>query len=84
MMDQGVLTQALDTLCPMHLLLGSTGHIVHAGPTLQKLRPSSPMVGRRFLEIFDLKRPRAITSIEGLRAMAGTKLHLQLRDPPQN
>ncbi|WP_299553365.1 GGDEF domain-containing protein [uncultured Tateyamaria sp.] len=83
MMDQAALMEAMDILCPMHLLLSPTGHVLHAGPTLQKLRPNTPMVGRRFLEIFDLKRPRAITSIDGLRATAGTKLHLQLRDAPK-
>ena len=31
--------QMLDTLCPMHALLTATGHILHAGPTLQKLVP---------------------------------------------
>ncbi|WP_147106766.1 GGDEF domain-containing protein [Tateyamaria sp. syn59] len=75
--------QALDVLCPMHVVLGPTGHIVHAGPTLKKLRPEAEVVGRRFLEIFDLKRPRAITTMDALRAAAGTKLHLQLRDAPK-
>lgn len=75
--------QSLDILCPMHLVLSQTGHVVHAGPTVQKLRPDTPLVGRRFLELFDLKRPRAITTMDGLRAAAGSKLHLQLRDAPQ-
>ena len=30
--------QILDTLCPMHAVIDSTGHVVHAGPTLRKLR----------------------------------------------
>ncbi|MEO0402267.1 MAG: GGDEF domain-containing protein [Pseudomonadota bacterium] len=75
--------RALDVLCPMHVVLSNTGHVIHAGPTLQKLRPDVAMVGRRFLEIFDLKRPRAITTMDALLATAGTKLHLQLRDAPQ-
>ena len=77
------ITRALDVLCPMHLVLADTGHVVHAGPTVQKLRPDTPLVGRRFLEVFDLKRPRAITTMSQMVAAAGTKLHLQLRDPPQ-
>lgn len=77
--DNGLM-QVLDVLCPMHVVVSTTGHVVHAGPTLQKLRPDVPMVGRRFLEVFDLKRPRAISNMEKLRASAGTKLHLQLRD----
>ncbi|MBY5932035.1 diguanylate cyclase [Tateyamaria omphalii] len=83
MKQQDALMQALDVLCPMHVVLGRTGHVIHAGPTLQKLRPEAAMVGRRFLEIFDLKRPRAITTMDALRAAAGTKLHLQLRDAPK-
>ncbi|MEL7131887.1 MAG: GGDEF domain-containing protein [Pseudomonadota bacterium] len=83
MRDIASLTRALDILCPMHMILGPTGHVVHAGSTLRKLRPGHPMEGRRFLEIFDLKRPRAITSMGGLRETAGTKLHLQLRDAPK-
>lgn len=75
-------TQMLDILCPMHVVVSSTGHILHCGPTLQKLRPENPMEGRRFLEVFDLKRPRAISSMKMLRELAGTKLHLQLRDKP--
>ncbi|APX11911.1 GGDEF domain-containing protein [Tateyamaria omphalii] len=83
MKQQDALMQALDVLCPMHVILGPTGHVVHVGATLQKLRPDAKMVGRRFLEIFDLKRPRAITTMDALRAAAGTKLHLQLRDAPK-
>ncbi len=74
---------ALDVLCPMHLVLSETGHVIHAGPTVQKLRPDTPMQGRRFLEIFNLKRPRAISDMDELRAAAGVKLHLQMRDAPQ-
>lgn len=81
--EQKALTRALDAMCPMNVVLGPTGHILHAGPTVQKLRPNTPMVGRRFLEVFDLKRPRAVTSMDALRATAGTKLHLQLRDAPK-
>lgn len=77
------LTAALDALCPMHVILSETGHIVHAGPTAQKLRPTGTVIGARFLEVFDLKRPRAVTTMDGLKACAGTKLHLQLRDAPK-
>ncbi|WP_415919994.1 diguanylate cyclase domain-containing protein [Tateyamaria sp. SN6-1] len=77
-----VMTPALDVLCPMHIVLSGTGHIEHAGPTVRKLWPETDLTGKRFLEVFDLKRPRAITSMDDLRAAAGTKLHLRLRDAP--
>ncbi|WP_299691099.1 GGDEF domain-containing protein [uncultured Tateyamaria sp.] len=78
----GSINTALDVLCPMHLLLSQTGHILHAGPTAQKLRPDVDLLGLRFLEVFDLKRPRAISTMDDLRAAAGMKLHLRLRDAP--
>ncbi|MEO0767060.1 MAG: GGDEF domain-containing protein [Pseudomonadota bacterium] len=77
------LSRTLDGLCPMHLVLSDTGLIVHAGPTAQKLHPEAPLVGQAFLEVFDLKRPRAINKIKDLRENAGTKLHLQLRSEPR-
>jgi len=76
------LETALDVLCPMHLVLSETGKVVHAGPTVQKLQPDSSLVGCGFLDVFDLKRPRTITTMAQLRHTAGTKLHLQLRAPP--
>ncbi|MDG1470422.1 MAG: GGDEF domain-containing protein [Ascidiaceihabitans sp.] len=75
--------RVLDVLCPMHLALDATGHIAHVGPTLRKLRPDVELVGQRFLEVFMLKRPRAIKSVNDLRASSGMKLHLQMRDDPQ-
>lgn len=83
MSDVVQLSRALDVLCPMHLLLSDTGHVVHSGPTVQKLRPDASLVGRRFLEVFDLKRPRTIKTMQDLRDSAGVKLHLQLRDAPK-
>lgn len=76
-------TFMLDQLCPMHLTLDRTGHITHAGPTLAKLRPETRLPGRRFLDVFELRRPRAIASMQDLVAQAGTKLHLRFRDVPR-
>ena len=71
----------LDVLCPMHLVLNKTGHIIHVGPTLIKIRESEDWLGKRFLEVFSLKRPRSVNSAQDLEAVSGSKLHLQLRDP---
>ena len=38
----------MDAFCPMHVILDASGHIVHVGATLQKLRASLPLEGRRF------------------------------------
>lgn len=72
----------LDVLCPMHLSVSGTGHITHAGPTIQKLRPAAPMVGRRLLEVVAVKRPREINCMADLRRARDRKLHMQLRDAP--
>jgi len=47
----------LDVMMPMHLLVSSTGHVRSVGPTLAKLWPESSLLGQRFLEVFEVKRP---------------------------
>ena len=72
----------LDAVCPMHVVLTGTGHVSHTGKTLQKLRPQTQMQGARFLELFEVQRPRGLRSIQDLRKAAGMKLHIQFRDAP--
>ncbi|KAA2316317.1 diguanylate cyclase [Pseudooceanicola sediminis] len=79
----GLPQEALDVLCPLHVVLDPTGHIRHAGPTMQKLRPDTPLAGARFLELFEMSRPRAVDNMASLLRAAGTKLHLRLRDHPR-
>lgn len=81
-MDQIKTSSMFDTLCPMHLVLNGTGHIVHMGPTLRKLSRCEDWHGRRLLELMELKRPRIGANMADLRAAAGVKLHLTLRAPP--
>lgn len=71
-----------DLLCPMHVMLTPTGHVAHLGPTAQRLFPDEVAAGRRFLELFELKRPRIGSDMADLRAAEGMKLHLRLRRPP--
>lgn len=77
------LANLLETLCPMFLILDDSGCVRHAGPTIQKLRPETPLIGRNFLSLFELVRPRTVTTISALMAMAGAKLHLRFRDDPR-
>ncbi|WP_299408819.1 diguanylate cyclase [uncultured Roseobacter sp.] len=72
----------LNVMCPMHVILNRHGDISSAGPTTQKLFPDQSLVGKSFLDIFEIKRPQEIKSIDALLEKAGTKLHLQFRDPP--
>ncbi|MDW3182183.1 diguanylate cyclase domain-containing protein [Roseobacter sp.] len=72
----------LNVMCPMHVILNRNGDIRFAGPTAQKLLPDDSLVGRSFLDVFEIKRPREIKSISALCEKAGMKLHMQFRDPP--
>lgn len=83
MIDAEDLGRVLDRINPMAAMLSGTGHILHAGPTLQKLRPDQDMAGRRFLEVFELTRPRSVSSMRELMGTSGSKLHLRFRDTPQ-
>ncbi len=75
--------EALDRLMPMHLLIRPSGHIERVAPTLARLQQGRGLVGNRFLEVFELRRPRRnLHSIADLRAIAGKALRLQFRDPP--
>jgi len=83
MTDRDALFQIFERFCPMVLMVDETGHIRRAGPTLRKLRPDRNLVGMRFLELFEITRPRSVTCLQGLLDAAGTKLHLQFRDSPK-
>lgn len=73
---------ALDLLMPMHLRISETGHILHAGPTLSRLRSDVELVGSRLLELVEFRRPRIAVSYDDLRAAVGQKLSLKFRNPP--
>ncbi|WP_323771561.1 GGDEF domain-containing protein [Antarctobacter sp.] len=70
--------EILHLICPMHLVLEPTGHIRQAGPTLHKISPER-IEGARFLEIFEVFRPRAVASMEQLLQTEGRKIRLRLR-----
>jgi len=78
------LAAVLDVLCPMYLLVSATGHIQRVGPTMQKLRAELSLEGQRFLEVFEMQRPRDVTTMQQLMFKAGLKLHLRLRDRPES
>ena len=71
--------EALDRLMPMHLLLSDTGHIRRAGPTVTKIAGPDGLTDRRFLEVFELRRPRNISSLKALRNAGADNLSLRLR-----
>ncbi|KMW56805.1 diguanylate cyclase/phosphodiesterase (GGDEF & EAL domains) with PAS/PAC sensor(s) [Candidatus Rhodobacter oscarellae] len=75
----GMPLAALDALMPMHAIVTHTGHIRHAGPTLNKLAPGGSLEGTRFLEEFELRRPRAVSLIAELAQGGHQRLNLRLR-----
>lgn len=76
------LVPVLDQLCPMYVLLDRTGHIRQVGPTLQKLHQGRSLAGQRFLEVFELTRPRDMRVFSDLVASSGVRLRLHFRDDP--
>ncbi len=67
----------LDRLLPMHLDISASGHIRHAGPTLEKLVPGG-LAGQRFVDAFELRRPRDPALLPALMREGG-RLNLALR-----
>jgi len=74
---------ALSQLMPMHLVLSPTGIIVQIGPAMDKVRPRKSIIGRRFEDVFELRRPRGMVLRDELTSKPGGQLHLSFIDPPQ-
>jgi diguanylate cyclase (GGDEF)-like protein len=73
--------ESLSRLMPMHAIVSTTGHIEHTGQTLAKLAQKG-FIGLRFLEAFEMRRPRDITTINDLRSKTGQPLRLRMRQAP--
>ncbi|MEP2470674.1 MAG: GGDEF domain-containing protein, partial [Paracoccaceae bacterium] len=58
------------------------GQACSAGPTALKLFGDGALIGQGFLDVFEIKRPHEVRTLDALRAKAGAKLHLQLRSAP--
>ena len=72
----------LGRLMPMFLWVAPTGHIRAVGPTLAKLCDGVALVGLRFLDVFEIRKPQSARSMDEVRTMVGKRLHLALREPP--
>ncbi|MFB9149236.1 diguanylate cyclase domain-containing protein [Roseovarius ramblicola] len=73
----------LDRFCPMHVVIGPTGRVTGGGPTLARIVAPGAMIGARFLDLFELTRPRAVQDAAALRALDGARLRLRLRAHPR-
>ena len=72
----------LATLMPMHLILDDAGVILDAGPTLERVS-GRDLSGQRFFDVFDMRRPREISSVPGLKKAFSGTLHIRLSTPKQ-
>ncbi|MFN4155339.1 MAG: diguanylate cyclase domain-containing protein [Paracoccaceae bacterium] len=71
---------AIDRLMPMHLHLSTKGSITAHGPTLAKIAVGTPLIGRDFFRLFEVRRPAGVFAIADLLARQGERLHLVLRE----
>lgn len=71
----------LQHLRPLHVCIGRTGHIRGIGRSLLRLT-SEPLIGARFLEVFEVTSPAVPIDMRGLTALAGRVLRLRLRAVP--
>lgn len=73
----------LDGLMPMVVLVSPAGIILHAGPSLRKISPATNLVGRPFLESFNVARPFGVRSFVDLYRHESCKMRVEVR-PAQN
>ncbi|MFW5641468.1 MAG: diguanylate cyclase domain-containing protein [Roseicyclus sp.] len=72
------MARLFDRLLPMHVEVGRDGHIRHAGPTFVKMTRGRDVIGRRFAEVIDIRKPRAVASHDDLLSLEGQRLTLTL------
>lgn len=82
-MSGNLCQEMLNVLCPMHIVFDRDGEMTSCGPTAQKIFPDG-LIGRRFLDVFSIKRPRKISTLDALIVNAGTRLNLQFRALPES
>lgn len=81
-MSPNIPLSALDGLMPMMALVSPAGVIMHAGPSLRKICPSTELVGRPLLEFFNVARPFGVRSFVDLYRHESCKLRVEVR--PEN
>lgn len=76
------LERLLDVVCPWYIIVDGLGQIRRTGMALRKLNEDRPLEGTQLLEFFELRRPKALNTLEGLMAQGGRKLHFVTRAAP--
>jgi diguanylate cyclase (GGDEF)-like protein len=78
--DIRVSPAALDTMMPMHVIVGADERIEHVGPTLAKIHPGKVCIGQRFFDLFEPRRPRHIARLTDICAQSRARFSLRLGD----
>ena len=76
-------SSGLDVLLPMHIRVGPTGHILHAGPTFKKLCRGQKVIGARFAELLEVRRPYGVQLVKDLLDRTDRTVHVAFRTPPR-
>lgn len=71
---------AIDQLMPLFIWITPTGHISAAGRTVKKMLGGRAVEGARFLELFEVKRPRNIEKFNDLNEFQHCPLRVAFRD----
>lgn len=72
---------ALNRLMPMHLWISGLGRIESAGGTLRKAFGAEALHDAVFFDLFEVRRPGGIFTVEDLRRHAGERLQIVQKEP---
>ena len=73
---------ALSRLMPMHLSIAADGTVTGMGPTLAKLMAGKPYLGLGFFELFEVRRPGDVATVDDLLRRSAQRLHIGCRHLP--
>jgi diguanylate cyclase (GGDEF)-like protein len=76
----GIDLAALDALMPFHVIVALDDTILHAGPTIHRLREGAALTGAPFQAHFELRRPNGVAGMADLARQGEGQLRLTLRD----
>ena len=79
---QATMDRLLSVLCPWHIVVDADGVILRTGTPVEKLNENKSLVGMQVFDFLELRRPKTLDGMEGLRAQSGRKLHFVLRRAP--
>ncbi len=78
----GLSARTLDALMPMHVWIGPTGQILHAGRTLKRLPGGARFEGRALFDVLAFRRPRKVRSLDQLLCLNAAEIRVTLNDVP--